>query len=109
MTGPLHLTQENFENEVLKSSVPVVVDFWAEWCRPCLMMAPILEELSDHFNDQIKIAKLNVDTAPHTAAQYQIRGIPTLLFFENGQVIDQVVGVVPTDELKQKIQNFLTK
>ncbi|MBN2543669.1 thioredoxin [bacterium] len=107
MAEPIKITDDNFETEVLKSDIPIVIDFWAEWCRPCLIMAPVLEDLATDFEGKIKIGKINVDNSPRLASQYQIRGIPTLLFFDKGQVIDQVVGVVPKDYLTGKINQFI--
>jgi thioredoxin 1 len=94
------LTQENFANEVLKSPVPVLVDFWAEWCGPCKMIAPILDELSDEYEGRVKIGKINIDEQQGLAAEYGIRAIPTLLLFDKGQVADQIVGLRSKRDLK---------
>lgn len=94
------LTQENFANEVLKSTVPVLVDFWAEWCGPCKMIAPILDELSDEYEGRVKIGKINIDEQQGLAAEYGIRAIPTLLLFDKGQVADQIVGLRSKRDLK---------
>ncbi len=94
------LTQENFEREVLKAEQPTLVDFWAEWCGPCKMLAPVLDELAQEYDGRARIAKLNIDDHQELAAQYQIRSIPTLLMFKNGQVIDQVVGLRSKRDLK---------
>ena len=88
----LVLTQENFSSEVLQSMTPVLVDFWAEWCGPCKMIAPILEELADEYEGRLKITKINIDEQQQLAAEYGIRAIPTLLLFDKGQVADQIVG-----------------
>ena len=94
------LTQENFANEVLKSPVPILVDFWAEWCGPCKMIAPILDELSDEYEGRVKIGKVNIDEQQGIAAEYGIRAIPTLLLFDKGQVADQIVGLKSKRDLK---------
>jgi thioredoxin 1 len=94
------LTQENFAAEVLQSSTPVLVDFWAEWCGPCKMIAPILDELSDEYEGRVKIGKVNIDEQQGIAAEYGIRAIPTLLLFDKGQVADQIVGLRNKRDLK---------
>ncbi len=91
--------KENFESEVLQSDIPVVVDFWAEWCGPCKMIAPSLEELSDEMNGKVKIAKLNMDENPELAAQYGVRSIPTLLMFKGGEPVAIQIGAVPKNKL----------
>jgi thioredoxin 1 len=96
----LVLTQENFPNEVLQSTTPVLVDFWAEWCGPCKMIAPILGELADEYEGRVKIAKVNIDEQQGLAAEYGIRAIPTLLLFDKGQVADQIVGLRSKRDLK---------
>src|SRR5215467_3374991 len=96
----LVLTQENFSSEVLQSMTPVLVDFWAEWCGPCKMIAPILEELADEYEGRVKIAKINIDEQQQLAAEYGIRAIPTLLLFDKGQVADQIVGQRSKRDLK---------
>jgi len=90
--GIIELTADNFESEVLKSDKPVLVDFWAEWCAPCRMLAPTIDEIATQYADKIKVGKLNVDHFGEIAAQFQIRGIPTILLFNGGQVHDQIVG-----------------
>ncbi len=96
------LTQDNFTREVLQSPAPVVVDFWAEWCGPCKMLTPILQELADEYNDRVRIGKVNIDEHQDLAAQYGIQSIPTLLVFRQGQVTDQIVGLRSKRELKTK-------
>jgi thioredoxin 1 len=94
------LTQENFASEVLQSTTPVLVDFWAEWCGPCKMITPILGELADEYENRVKIAKVNIDEQQGLAAEYGIRAIPTLLLFDKGQVADQIVGLRSKRDLK---------
>jgi thioredoxin 1 len=96
------LTDENFEEEVLKSDTPVVVDFWAPWCGPCRVLGPVIEELADDFKGQVKVGKLNVDDSPKTAQQFSIRSIPTVLFINDGKVVDSVVGSLPKPALAEK-------
>jgi thioredoxin 1 len=94
------LTQENFAKEVLQSAVPVLVDFWAEWCGPCKMIAPILDELADEYNGKIRIGKVNIDDYQNLAAEYRVSAIPTLLIFRQGQVAEQIVGLKSKRDLK---------
>ena len=100
----LHLTDNNFKKEVLESDLPVLVDYWASWCGPCQMVAPILEELAKEYHNKIKIGKLNVDDSPKIPTQYQIMSIPTLMFFKKGKIVDQIVGALSKPELKKKIE-----
>ncbi|MBU6325026.1 MAG: thioredoxin [Bacteroidetes bacterium] len=98
------ITDKNFSELVLNSDKPVLVDFWAVWCGPCRMIAPVVEELSNDFDGKAVIGKMDVDANPNTAMQYGIRSIPTLLIFKGGQVVDKVVGVVSKGALAEKLQ-----
>ena len=97
----LHVTDANFEEEILKSATPALVDFWAAWCGPCRTVGPVVEELAGEYNNKVKIAKLNVDDNKQTPSKYGVRGIPTLMLFKNGQVVDQIVGAVPKSKIKE--------
>lgn len=103
----VQVSDQNFAESVLKSEKPVVVDFWAPWCRPCLMMAPIYEELANEFHDQMVFAKLNTDDNQQTAGRLGIQGIPTLIFFHNGREINRVIGLENRDALRRHIQGAL--
>jgi thioredoxin 1 len=100
----MKLTDTNFQSEVIDSTVPVLVDFWAEWCGPCKMIGPVLDQVSDEVGAQAKVGKVNVDEARELAVKYGVRSIPLLLFFKNGEVKDQIVGAnVTKDQLKSKL------
>lgn len=101
------VTDDGFDGEVLKSDVPVLVDFWAPWCGPCKSIAPILEELASDYAGKLKIVKMNVDENPNTPANYDVRGIPNLVFFKSGEVVEQVVGAVPKDQLVAAIDKIV--
>lgn len=103
----IELTDANFEEIVLKSDKPVLVDFWAEWCGPCLMIAPAIEELAGEVNGQALVGKVNVDNNPQVSSMFGIRNIPTLLVFKNGQVVDKQVGAVPKSQLMTKLMNHV--
>ncbi|MGI6368534.1 MAG: thioredoxin [Anaerolineae bacterium] len=101
------VTDASYAQDVLQSDTPVLVDFWAAWCGPCRMIAPIVEELANEYAGRLKVAKVNTDENPGTPSSLGIRGIPTLLFYVNGQEADRVVGVRPKDELKRKVDRIL--
>lgn len=103
----IEVTDANFEKEVLQSNIPVLVDFWAEWCGPCRMVAPIVKELSGEFEGRAKVAKMDVDSNPDIPVKYGIRNIPTILFFKNGQIVDKQVGAVPKNVLVSKLEAIL--
>ncbi len=105
--APLKVSDATFAREVLSAPLPVMVDFWAEWCGPCRMIAPTLERLAKEYSGRARIAKLNVDENPRTAAQYQVQGIPTLLLVKNGKVIDRIVGALPEAQLRAQMERLL--
>jgi thioredoxin 1 len=105
---PVELTDGSFETEVLKSTLPVLIDFWAIWCGPCRMVSPIMEELAGDYAGKLKVGKVDVDSNPATAMQYGIRSIPTLLLFKDGQVIEQIVGAVPKRVIVDKLSRHLS-
>lgn len=101
------ISDGDFENEILQSAVPALVDFWAPWCGPCKSIAPVIEEIAKEFDGKIKVAKLNVDDNPRTPTNYNVRGIPNLIFFKGGKVVEQIVGAVPKDQLINAIKKVL--
>ena len=103
----IELTDSNFEELVLKSDKPVIVDFWAEWCGPCRMVGPIVQEIGEDFKDKAVVGKLDVDSNPGVTRQFGIRNIPTILFFKNGEVADKQVGAVPKSVLANKLNALL--
>lgn len=107
-TAYLTLTADNFEAEVLNSEVPVLVDFWAAWCGPCRIMNPIVEELAETFAGRAKVAKLNVDEEDALALQFHVMAIPTLIFFQNGEQVQTIEGVVAKDDLVARMESLLT-
>jgi thioredoxin 1 len=107
MSKPADVTDTTFDTEVLKSDRPVLVDFWAPWCGPCRMVAPLVEELAEEYDGKVKFLKLNTDESVNTAAKYGIRSIPTLLMFKGGEAVDQVIGFRPKGDLKRVIDKAL--
>ncbi len=103
----VHATDGDFEAKVLKSDIPVMVDFWAPWCGPCHVIAPVIEELAKEYTGKVKVAKMNVDENPATPPRYGIRGIPTVILFKDGQVFDQIVGAVPRSKVEEMIKKAL--
>ena len=103
----IEFTDDNFDTEVLKSKLPVLVDFWAEWCGPCKMIAPIVEEIADDYAGKVKVGKVNVDFNNQVAMQYGIRGIPALLVFKGGSVANQIVGAVPKNNITQILDEVI--
>jgi thioredoxin 1 len=107
MSKPFAVSDAEFSNQVLESSKPVLVDFWADWCGPCKMIAPVVEELAEEYDGQIGFVKVDVDANPNTPMQYNIRSIPTLLIIKDGEVAEQVIGAVPKSVLKKKLDKVL--
>ena len=107
MSEPIVLTDDNFSAEVLNTGLPVLVDFWATWCGPCRVIAPIVQELSSEYEGRAKVGKLDVDEAQKTAAEFGIRSIPTLLIFKGGKVADQIIGAVPKGQITEKLEAAL--
>jgi thioredoxin 1 len=104
---PIEVTDSNFEQEVIKSDIPVLLDFWAVWCGPCRVIAPIIEELAGEYDGRLKVGKLDVDNNAETAGKFGIRSIPTLLIFKGGEVVDRIVGAVPKNSLVEKVTPHL--
>ncbi|MBI3365606.1 MAG: thioredoxin [Ignavibacteriae bacterium] len=107
MMKPIAVDDANFQTEVLKSDKPVLVDFWAIWCGPCKMIAPIVEEVAKEYDGKLKVTKMDVDANPRTAMQFGIRSIPTLMVFKGGQVVEQIIGAVPKRHLVDKVTPHL--
>ncbi len=109
MNEPIHVTDAEFETQVLKSKLPVIVDFWAPWCGPCRMVAPILDKIGKEKSGKLIVAKVNTDESSEWASKYGVQGIPTLLFIADGKVIQTQVGALPESMLKQVVDQFLEK
>jgi thioredoxin 1 len=107
MSATAEVTDTSFKNEVLESELPVLVDFWAPWCGPCRMVAPVVDEIAQQYEGQVKVVKLNTDENPNIASQYGIRSIPTLMIFKGGQRVDMVVGAVPKTTLADTLKKYL--
>jgi thioredoxin 1 len=103
----LHLTDSNFKKEVLESGLPVLVDFWAPWCGPCKMVTPVVEELAKEYRGRVKVGKINIDENSAVATHYAVMSIPTIMFFNQGRVVDQVTGALGKADLKRKIEESL--
>jgi len=103
----VELTRDNFKDEVLKSSMPVIVDFWATWCAPCKMLAPIIKDIKDEYKERCKVAKLNIDDAMDIATKFGVMNIPTIIFFKDGTEFTRVVGVVSKEDISVKIEEML--
>ena len=103
----IELTQSNFKREVLDAEAPVVVDFWAPWCGPCRMLGPAIDELADEYDGRVKVAKLNTDEHPGVAQALRISGVPTVMFFKHGRLVDRSVGAVPKAELRARVERML--
>ena len=108
MSQIVNVTDDSFEDDVLKADHPVLVDYWAEWCGPCKMIAPILEEIAAEYSDKVKIVKLDVDANNKTAGKYNIMSIPSLLFFKSGEMVDQVVGAIPKAQLTARLDKVIS-
>lgn len=107
MSAAVQVSDSSFKADVLESDVPVLVDFWAPWCGPCRMVAPVVDEIAEQYAGQVKVVKLNTDENPNTASQYGIRSIPTLMIFKGGQRVDMVVGAVPKTTLASTLEKYL--
>ncbi len=107
MADPFPVTDANFDEEILKSDIPALVDFWAAWCGPCRAIAPVVEELAQEYQGKIKVAKMNVDENAKTPAKFGIRAIPTLIIFKGGQVVDQITGAVPRSVIENALKKAL--
>lgn len=109
MAQPLEITDETFQSEVLESEQPVLIDFWADWCGPCRMIAPSVKEIANEYDGVLKVGKVDVDDNPMVPGRYGIRGIPTLMVFKNGQVVERITGAVPKNHIVAKVTPHLEK
>ena len=107
MAEPINVSESTWDEEVINSDLPVMVDFWAEWCGPCKMIAPAIHDLAEEYTGKMNVAKVDIDNAPNIAMKYGIRSIPALIFFKDGQPVDQVVGALPKGALKKRIDSVL--
>lgn len=107
MSAAAQVTDASFKQDVLESEIPVLVDFWAPWCGPCRMVAPVVDEISVQYEDRVKVVKMNTDDNPKVASEYGIRSIPTLMIFKGGQRVDMVVGAVPKSTLAETLEKYL--
>ena len=109
MAEPIEITDDNFQEEVLNSDIPVLVDFWADWCQPCKMIAPSVAQVADEYDGKVKVGKLDVDSNPRSSTALNIRGIPALLIFNEGKPIDQIIGAVPKSIIQKKLDEALAE
>ena len=107
MSKPIDLTPANFENEVIKSNIPTLVDFWAPWCGPCRKIAPVIDEISEEYKGRLKVVKVNTDENVRTAQEYSISGIPSVLIFKNGEAVERLVGLMQKSTLISSIEKYL--
>ncbi|MGH7639326.1 MAG: thioredoxin [Candidatus Dormibacteria bacterium] len=107
MAEPVHVSDSTFETEVIKADKPVLVDFWADWCPPCKMLAPIVEDLASEYGPRVKVAKLDIDANPNIAGQFGVMSIPTLILFKEGQAVQRLVGYQPKSALKSKLDSLV--